>query len=323
MDTFGKMRPAFAWFATPRMLTAVGGLAVVGAASLFFFGIQEAAFVALALAALSALISLYRIWTELRVITRETLDAHDQLTSLQSQIRELSRLDDSLEQIARRLSAHPGGVRAMLRADIARDTAALFQLHGAIGLPGEHVPLTTYSALPSTVLLLAEQSRRVPENGLILELGSGTSTLWIAAALEAGDATARLVSIDHDAEWAVNTRRALESNGLSERVDLRIAPIVARDDLPSAPRWYAASAFEDVQGVDLLFVDGPPGNTSHMARRPAIDQLAARLSKSCIVVLDDTNRTDERAQVEHWLQALGDGARVERRIERTTVIARG
>jgi hypothetical protein len=47
---------------------------------------------------------------------------------------------------------------------------------------------------------------------------------------------------------------------------------------------------DEITGVDLLFVDGPVGDTSPQARYPALPVLADRLTDDTLVLLDDSNR---------------------------------
>jgi hypothetical protein len=64
--------------------------------------------------------------------------------------------------------------------------------------------------------------------------------------------------------------------------------------------WYQTDVFADLQGIDLLVVDGPPARASLEARYPALPTLRDRLSPNAIVVLDDAGREDETQIVERW-----------------------
>jgi predicted O-methyltransferase YrrM len=142
-----------------------------------------------------------------------------------------------------------------------------------------------------------------PEVSLIVECGSGTSTIFLAMALErAGKSNARVVSLEHLDEYADLTRTQLQALGLDERVEVRVAPlepvtIEAEDFL-----WYSKSSYQDLSGIDLLLVDGPPGATGPKARFPAYPVLKASLSSRAVLILDDTVRRDERRIAETWLK---------------------
>lgn len=131
---------------------------------------------------------------------------------------------------------------------------------------------------------------------LVVELGGGTSTIWLGYVLQR--AGARLVSFEHDSGYGSRTQAAVTRHGLDDTVDLRIAPLVPVDE---SHQWYDPAAFGDLSSIDLLVVDGPPKKTGAMARWPAVPQLLDRLSPGALVVLDDANRRDERESVSRWL----------------------
>jgi hypothetical protein len=66
--------------------------------------------------------------------------------------------------------------------------------------------------------------------------------------------------------------------------------------------WYSKSSYQDLSGIDLLLVDGPPGATGPKARFPAYPVLKASLSSRAVLILDDTVRRDERRIAETWLK---------------------
>ena len=136
----------------------------------------------------------------------------------------------------------------------------------------------------------------------VLELGGGTSTIWLGYLLE--ETGGRLVSIDHDPDFAALTRAAVERHGLTQVVEVRVAPLVPVDpDQPDA-RWYDSALFDDVVDVDLLVIDGPPKATGPQARGHALPRLLPQMSRDFAVALDDAERPDEAAAVERWLEAV-------------------
>ena len=122
----------------------------------------------------------------------------------------------------------------------------------------------------------------------IVELGSGMSTLWLAYALESlGEG--RVIALDHDehhfAETVAEVRHApLGDAGLPDH------------DTPG----YTPSAFEDLDAVDLLLVDGPPQATGKSARYPAMPAFLPKLAAGAFVILDDIDRKVEQDIVERW-----------------------
>jgi predicted O-methyltransferase YrrM len=134
---------------------------------------------------------------------------------------------------------------------------------------------------------------------VIVECGSGASTMWIGRALRRVD-EGRLISLENSADWVAIVTGLLQREGLSS-VEVRHAPMepiqVAQHEQP----WYSASALADVEEIDLLLVDGPPGRTSKLARYPAVPALRDKLRPGATVMLDDCHRRDERETLRKWL----------------------
>ncbi len=127
---------------------------------------------------------------------------------------------------------------------------------------------------------------------LTLECGSGRSTIVLANVLAELDPGMQLVSLEHLPEFDLSTSRLLAENLLDHVAEVRYAPIV--------DGWYDPAAWADLTDIDMLIVDGPPGHLSHLAREPALPLLLNRLSQGAVVVLDDTNREQEREIVVRW-----------------------
>jgi predicted O-methyltransferase YrrM len=134
---------------------------------------------------------------------------------------------------------------------------------------------------------------------VVVECGCGASTMWIGRALRrVGEG--RLISLENSAEWVAIVTELLQHEGLTS-VEVRHAPMepiqVARQEQP----WYSASALADVEDIDLLLVDGPPGHTNKLARYPAVPALRDRLRPGATVMLDDCHRRDEKETLRKWL----------------------
>ena len=65
----------------------------------------------------------------------------------------------------------------------------------------------------------------------------------------------------------------------------------------------ARRAWEDLTGIDLLFVDGPPATTGPQARYPAMPLLSGSLSPAATAVLDDLVVPDMQEVLRLWLDA--------------------
>jgi len=134
---------------------------------------------------------------------------------------------------------------------------------------------------------------------VVVECGSGGSTMWIGRALRrVGDG--RLISLENSADWVAIVTGLLQQEGLSS-VEVRHAPMEPIEVAGHEQPWYSASALADVEEIDLLLVDGPPGRTSKLARYPAVPALRDKLRPGATVMLDDCHRRDEKATVRKWL----------------------
>jgi predicted O-methyltransferase YrrM len=173
-------------------------------------------------------------------------------------------------------------------------------LTAALRLPSPLPPMRrTWALAPdSAALLIRLISEREPE--LVVELGSGISTVLIASVL-ARIGSGRLITIEHDEAFADVTSRLLRGQGLEDECEVIVAPLkdIELDD--TTWRWYDPTAFANVEGVNLVLVDGPPGRTGPMARYPALPVLGVRLVQGALIFLDDTRRADEESIISRWL----------------------
>ncbi len=199
------------------------------------------------------------------------------------------------------------------------EIAALLQYTDRVGARAL-LPAPSGSAMdPRALAHLVDIVNQYPPR-TVLELGSGTSTVWLGYLLENLKGS-RLVSIDHLAEHGALTEVALERHGLTDQVDLRIAPLVVQPPEVSDTPWYDAKVFDDVGDIDLLIVDGPPESTGPYARMAAMRVLAPRLSETAVILLDDSDREDEREVVESWMGDF-DLERVDEGVSRLAVLRR-
>jgi predicted O-methyltransferase YrrM len=180
--------------------------------------------------------------------------------------------------------------------------------------------LGEWAISPSTLVWMLD---RLSDSSVqtILELGSGSSTIWFATALAKRGGEGRVVALESSADYAESTRTELAKHGLRDRAQVLHAPLVdtavpGRENQP----WFDISVLPDLPPVDLLFVDGPVGSTAHQARYPAYPLLAERLAPGATVVLDDTGRPAEAAIVKAWKQESFCGRRLRevRRLDRAT-----
>jgi len=162
-------------------------------------------------------------------------------------------------------------------------------------------PMTGWAATPElAVTVLRQIIFNKPQT--IVELGSGVTTLINGYGLEKYSPNGKLISLDHDEDYAEITRREMHQHGLSTFIDLRFAPLIDTDLNGEQFKWYDLSDFPGDTEIDILIVDGPPVSTVKFARYPALPLLADHLSKSCKIIIHDTNRKEETGIVKRWLK---------------------
>lgn len=162
------------------------------------------------------------------------------------------------------------------------------------------------------LVLVREILARRP--GLVVECGSGASTLICGYALEKawGGEGGRLISLEHDPRYWEETCRAIAVHDLARVVEVVSAPLVEWSIGGQTWRWYDLERVRNLdRPIDLLFVDGPPGHVQPRSRYPAVPLLREHLAPDAVIILDDVNRDDEQAVLAMWLREL-PGAHCER-----------
>lgn len=135
---------------------------------------------------------------------------------------------------------------------------------------------------------------------LVVECGSGASSIWIGYILERLG-HGKLVSLEHDEGFAAISSSQVRRHGLSNVIEIRLAPLEPWAGPGGSWHWYSLDILENLHDVGLVFVDGPPGGTQRHARYPAVPVLLAYCTTDAVFVLDDANREDEREIGERWL----------------------
>ncbi|MDP4690163.1 MAG: class I SAM-dependent methyltransferase [Candidatus Nanopelagicales bacterium] len=136
---------------------------------------------------------------------------------------------------------------------------------------------------------------------LVVDLGSGQSSVWMAGAMRVAGYDGRVIGVDHDAHFAEATRVLAQRQGVDTWLSVIHAPLVTEDIGGRRVTWYDQGALADLTGIDLLCIDGPPGQGVAQARWPALLALRDRLSVGATVVLDDMIRRDEQEIADDWL----------------------
>lgn len=228
---------------------------------------------------------------------------------------EVSRL--SMEESVKKLNNQ--STRAS--RDTVLQVESLFQLFGD-GRTSDRAPMppTGGYALDAQSLLHLLHLIRSKRPRRILELGSGTSTIWIAYLCR--ELGIEFVSLDHLEEYAERTREGLRRHGLEDLVDLRVAPLETYDLDGQTFHWYSRDQLSNLDQIDVLIVDGPPQSTGPRARFPAVPVLWDKLSATATVILDDTHRAGEVEILESWRDRFESLVQEEEGLTRLGVLGR-
>jgi predicted O-methyltransferase YrrM len=168
-----------------------------------------------------------------------------------------------------------------------------------LGLERPLPPLRGWVASPDVLLVLVHHVRN-SRPGVIVECGSGASTVVLAQATKL-NGRGRVYSIDHDADFAARTRAMLEEYGLSDWAEVAHAPLRWMEIGGNRWEWYDLDSLPTTPPIDLLFVDGPPSNTPKpLARYPAGPILFPRLSPHGAIFVDDAKRPGEAEILRRW-----------------------
>jgi predicted O-methyltransferase YrrM len=175
-----------------------------------------------------------------------------------------------------------------------RQTEAFTQLTNLLDFKAAIPATRSWAASPDLLLTISEIVKK-NRPGLVVELGSGISTL-----VAAKSGARKIISIDNSDAWGAKTVALLKEHKV-RGVDVRIAPL---RPYANGSEWYDLDAIKDLKKIDLLIVDGPPGSKNSEARYPALQQFKDKLSPTAIVVIDDVNREGERKLAEDFAKAL-------------------
>ena len=175
-----------------------------------------------------------------------------------------------------------------------RQTEAFIQLSNLMQFKSAIPPTRSWAASPDLLLLISETVKK-NKPALVVELGSGVSTLVCAKS-----GARKVISIDNSEQYGGKTRDLLKEHKV-RGVEIRIAPL---RPYANGSEWYEVSALKDLKKIDLLIVDGPPGSKNPEARYPALREFKDKLSAKAIVIIDDVNRDGERKLAEDFAKAL-------------------
>lgn len=159
---------------------------------------------------------------------------------------------------------------------------------------------------------------------MIIEFGSGTSTVLIAQTLSikvqntASALDTKQIAFEHLPEYHNKTTKELEKYKLVGNVNVALTPL-APLSLPGGEFSYyscqqylseVASSLSLKTIKLLVLVDGPPAKTGKHARYPALPILLQAFPQAQIdILLDDYGRAEEKGVVELWTTLLNTSTR--------------
>lgn len=204
--------------------------------------------------------------------------------------------------------------------DSTRQVESLLQIFARFKDLKLALPSTGGFAIDSQALahLLSLVEERRPKK--ILELGSGTSTVWLGYLCQEFGGT--LVTVDHLEQYLELTRTAVNRHELQPQVESRLAPLEEVTHGDDTYNWYAPSQLNDLADIDLVLIDGPPAATGPQARYPALPQIIDFLAPHATVILDDAHRQEEADIIDAWLTEFPDFKQIEVGTSRLAVIER-
>lgn len=237
---------------------------------------------------------------------------------------------DELAELVRQQAEAIEGLKAQLSKQITREianTTQQLEAHQALqALIGDiPAPLHGWPISPDFALQLV---RLIRDNryDLIVEFGSGTSTLLSLRALEQfglhsdrQDASPqRMITFEHLDVYHQKTSKLVDACMNRAALDLRLSPLEPWADASGSFSYYAGTAAiaEAIRTISaaaekplnlLVVIDGPPGATCHWARYPAVPivlDAASGMDLSVDFLLDDMIRTDEKEMALAWEQQL-------------------
>ncbi|MFC1684786.1 class I SAM-dependent methyltransferase [Pseudomonadota bacterium] len=181
---------------------------------------------------------------------------------------------------------------------------ALLSLYAEVNPTHGFPPTRGWAASPDFLRLLTQF---VNENNpkTIVECSSGLSTLILASCLRK-QGCGKVFSLEHDPVFAEKTRSLLRLHSLNEWATVVNAPLVPTTLPDWKGCWYDMSNLPKDITINLLVIDGPPQDTTRLARYPSLCLFHNQILPKGVIILDDADRKDEIETVRKWLEQYPD-----------------
>lgn len=178
------------------------------------------------------------------------------------------------------------------------ETGEYSALRGTLGdLHAPLPPLGGWALTAAPLAVIASDLRGCEHAPVSVELGSGTSSVFIGLTLRArGDG--HHYALEHMPDYADAVRATLRRHGVDQFVTVIDAPL---GDMGEALPWYDLTGLPKLPPIDLLLIDGPPGSFGATVRAPGLPRFADALASNATVIVDDTIRAGEKTILAQWL----------------------
>ena len=138
----------------------------------------------------------------------------------------------------------------------------------------------------------------------IIEFGSGISTVLIGRLIKKNRLQGRLLSIEHDANWAAILNDILRNEQIQDVAKVQLAPLTKCTLAIEENLWYNIESLEKYSGekYDMVIIDGPPAweKGKGTSRYPALPFVFANLKENFSIYLDDAERDGEQKILRAW-----------------------
>jgi len=165
------------------------------------------------------------------------------------------------------------------------------------------IPYTTWSISP-TALLHILNFIKINRPKYVVEFGSGISTIYMAKLINDENLDVKLVSIDHDEEWAkIINGDLLNENIPMDKAHSHFVPLKDNNYtfLDQSILWYDTDILDEIIGknkVEFVVVDGPIGAIKNSRAGSLIYFEENIENEELSYIFDDTNRNDEKRIVD-------------------------
>ena len=175
-----------------------------------------------------------------------------------------------------------------------------------------YLPFTPFSLNPYTILHVLNDIL-LNDRKVVVEFGSGLSTIIISKFIKINKLSVDFFSIDDNQEWQELILKELKKYQCDDKVQMSYCEIKELDNTKLSCLnnmfWYSLNKLEKVKdkitnNIDLLLVDGPSIGSSIFNRYPALPYLQDKLSNNVAIYLDDTRRNGEKEILYKWNELL-------------------